>query len=115
MEEKAFLEHLKKSMHLSCIRHSDLRKKPIEKVAVLGGSGAFAIAEAKARGADIFVTADIKYHQFFEAENKMIIADIGHYESEQYTKNLLVDYLTKKIPNFAVALSESITNPIKYF
>ncbi|MGB5377266.1 Nif3-like dinuclear metal center hexameric protein [Muriicola sp.] len=115
MEEKAFLEHLKKSMHLSCIRHSDLRKKPIEKVAVLGGSGAFAIAAAKARGADIFVTADIKYHQFFEAENKMIIADIGHYESEQYTKNLLVDYLTKKIPNFAVALSESITNPIKYF
>ncbi|MGB5700347.1 Nif3-like dinuclear metal center hexameric protein [Muriicola sp.] len=114
-EEEAFLQHLKKSMHLSCIRHSDLLKKPIKKVAVLGGSGAFAIAAAKAQGADIFVTADIKYHQFFEAENKMIIADIGHYESEQYTKNLLVDYLTKKIPNFAVALSESITNPIKYF
>lgn len=115
IEEEAFLQHLKKSMHLSCIRHSDLLKKPIQKVAVLGGSGAFAIAAAKAQGADIFVTADIKYHQFFEAENKMIIADIGHYESEQYTKNLLVDYLTKKIPNFAVALSESITNPIKYF
>jgi putative NIF3 family GTP cyclohydrolase 1 type 2 len=63
----------------------------------------------------IFITSDLKYHQFYEAEGKMLIADIGHYESEQFTKNLLVDYLTKKIPNFAVRLSESKTNPIKYF
>jgi putative NIF3 family GTP cyclohydrolase 1 type 2 len=102
-------------MKLSCIRHSAVLSKPIQKVAVLGGSGAFAISAAKAQGADIFITADVKYHQFFEAENKLIIADIGHYESEQYTKNLLVDYLTKKIPNFAVAFTESITNPIKYY
>lgn len=84
-------------------------------MAVLGGSGAFAIASAKAQGAGIFITADVKYHQFYEAEGKMIIADIGHYETEQFTKNLLVDYLTKKIPNFAIALSERITNPIKYY
>jgi dinuclear metal center YbgI/SA1388 family protein len=115
MEEQAFFEHLKKCMKLSCIRHSAVLSKPIQKVAVLGGSGAFAISAAKAQGADIFITADVKYHQFFEAENKLIIADIGHYESEQYTKNLLVDYLTKKIPNFAVAFTESITNPIKYY
>ncbi len=115
MEEHIFFDHLKNCMKVPCIRHSELRNKPIQKVAVLGGSGAFAISAAKARGADVFITADIKYHQFFEAEKKMIIADIGHYESEQYTKNLLVDYLTKKIPNFAVALSESITNPIKYY
>jgi putative NIF3 family GTP cyclohydrolase 1 type 2 len=83
-------------------------------VAVLGGSGAFAIEKAKRAGADIFITSDIKYHEFYKAENKMIIADIGHYESEQFTKTLLVRYLTKKMPNFAIVLSISNTNPVKY-
>ena len=115
MPEKSFLEHLKKTMNAQVVRHSALRDKPVKKVAVLGGSGAFAIGSAKAAGADVFVTADVKYHQFYEAENKIVIADIGHFETEQFTKNLLVDYLTKKIPNFAIRLSESITNPIKYF
>jgi putative NIF3 family GTP cyclohydrolase 1 type 2 len=115
MEEHKFLDRIKDRMHVSCLRHTALRGKMIQKIAVLGGSGAFAIGAAKAQGADLFLTSDIKYHQFFEAENAMVIADIGHYESEQYTKNLLVDYLTKKIPNFAIALSESITNPIKYY
>jgi len=115
MEEEEFLQHLKEKMQTPCIRHSALRGKLIHKVAVLGGSGAFAIGAAMAQGADLFITADIKYHQFYEAENRLVIADIGHYESEQYTKNLLADYLTKKIPNFAIALSESITNPIKYY
>ena len=114
INEIHFLKHVKQKMNVSCIRHSNLLNKPIKKVAVLGGSGAFAIASAKASGADIFITADVKYHQFYEAEDDMIIADIGHYETEQFTKNLLVDYLTKKIPNFAVRLSESKTNPIKY-
>ena len=114
MEETLFLNHVKKTMNASGIRHSNLLNKPVQKVAVLGGSGASAIAAAKAAGADVFISADIKYHQFYEAEDKMIIADIGHYETEQFTKNLLVDYLTKKIPNFAVRLSESKTNPIKY-
>ena len=114
MESKKFLLHVKEKMKVSSIRHSELLRRKIKQVAVLGGSGAFAIGAAKAAGADLFITADVKYHQYFEAEKKMIIADIGHYETEQFTKNLLVDYLTKKIPNFAVRLSGSKTNPIKY-
>jgi putative NIF3 family GTP cyclohydrolase 1 type 2 len=101
-------------MNASWVRHSDLLDKPIKRIAVLGGSGSFAIGAAKAIGADVFVTADLKYHQFYEAEGKMVLMDIGHYETEQFTKNLLVDYLTKKIPNFAVCLSQSKTNPINY-
>jgi len=115
MSENDFLEHLRTKMHTSCIRHSALLGKDVKKIAVLGGSGSFAIGAAISAAADIIVTSDIKYHQFFEAEAKIVIADIGHYESEQFTKNLLVDYLTKKMPNFAISLSESKTNPIKYF
>ncbi|QBA63495.1 Nif3-like dinuclear metal center hexameric protein [Muriicola soli] len=115
MKEADFLAMVKDKMKVGCIRHSAFRNKKIQRVAVLGGSGAFAISAARAEGADAFVTSDLKYHQFFEAEESILLADIGHYESEQYTKNLLVDYLTKKIPNFAVALSESKTNPIKYY
>jgi dinuclear metal center YbgI/SA1388 family protein len=115
MEESDFLSLVKERMGCGCIRHSALLGKPVRRVAVLGGSGGFAIEAARALQADIFLTADLKYHQFYEAENKMVLADIGHYESEQYTKNLLAEYLTKKIPNFAIALSESKTNPIKYF
>ena len=101
-------------MKTDCIRHSKLLGKSVKKVAVLGGSGSFAIGHAIAANADAYVTSDVKYHEFFKAENKLIIADIGHYESEQFTKTLLVDYLTKKIPNFAVVLSENNTNPIYY-
>ncbi len=115
LDENSFLKMVKKKMHASVVRHSQIRDKNIKKVAVLGGSGAFAIGAAKASGADAFVTSDLKYHQFYEAEDQLLILDIGHFETEQFTKNLLVDFLTKKIPNFAVALSESITNPIKYF
>ena len=115
LDEKDFLSEVKKRMKAAVIRHSSLLGKKIQRVAVLGGSGAFAIGAAKAAGADIFLTADLKYHQFYEAEGKMVVADIGHYETEQFTKNLLHDYLTKKIPNFAIILSESITNPIKYY
>ena len=117
-----FFEHLKRTFNLSVIRHSDINKKEIKKVAVLGGSGSFAIEQAIAAGADIFITADLKYHDFYKAEGKLILADIGHYESEQFTKNLLVEYLTKKITNFAPAfpkgkiiLSKNNTNPINYF
>jgi len=115
MGETDFLTYLKDKMSASVVRHSELRNKDIKKVAVLGGSGAFAIGAAKAAGVDVFVTADVKYHEFYQAEKQLVIADIGHFETEQFTKNLLVDYLTKKIPNFAIRLSESITNPIKYF
>lgn len=115
MDETAFLDHIKAKMGTPCIRHSTFLKKKIRKVAVLGGSGSFGIQAAKASGAEAFVTADLKYHDFFQAENNILLADIGHYESEQFTKNLLVAYLTKKIPNFAIILSKTNTNPVKYF
>jgi dinuclear metal center YbgI/SA1388 family protein len=114
MTEVDFLKFLKTTMNAKGIRHSKLLNKPIKKVAVLGGSGSFAIKNAINANADIYITADIKYHEFYKAENKLIIADIGHYESEQFTKNLLVDILTKKFPNFAIILSQKNTNPIYY-
>ena len=115
MEEKAFLEQVKKTFGSGCIRHSALLEKPIKKVAVLGGSGSFAINQAIAAGADIFITADLKYHDFYKAEQRLVLADVGHYDSEQYTKTLLTTYLKKKFANFAVVLSNTETNPIKYF
>jgi dinuclear metal center YbgI/SA1388 family protein len=114
MNEKDFLLFLKKRMKTDCVRHSEIRNNKIKKVAVLGGSGSFAISNAKTAGADAYVSADFKYHEFFKAEKSILLADIGHYESEQFTKNLLVDYLTKKFSNFAVILSEKSTNPIYY-
>ncbi|MDT0608425.1 Nif3-like dinuclear metal center hexameric protein [Croceitalea rosinachiae] len=115
MTEHDFLKYLKTKMNTKIVRHSALLKKSIKTVAVLGGSGAFGIKAAINAKADIYITADLKYHEFYQAENKIVIADIGHFETEQFTKNLLVDFLTKKIPNFAITLSESNTNPIKYF
>ncbi|TWO34315.1 Nif3-like dinuclear metal center hexameric protein [Seonamhaeicola sediminis] len=115
MSEEDFLAYIKLQMKSECIRHSSFLNKTIKKVAVLGGSGSFAINAAKAAGADAYVTSDLKYHDFFMAENTIFLADIGHYESEQFTKNLLVTYLTKKITNFAVVLSNTNTNPVKYF
>jgi len=113
--EEEFLSLLKKNMKTECVRHSKLKSKDIKKVAVLGGSGSFAIEAAKSAGVDAFVTADLKYHDFFKAENDLFLADIGHYESEQYTKELLHSFLTKKMINFAVVLSQINTNPISYF
>ena len=115
MDEAGFLNHVKIKMKTDCIRHSSFLNRKIKKIAVLGGSGSFAIQAAKAAGADAFITADLKYHDFFTAENSILLTDIGHYESEQFTKNLLVAYLTKKITNFAVVLSKTNTNPVKYF
>ncbi len=115
ISEEAFLKFIKETMKTGCVRHSKLQNKKIKKVAVLGGSGSFAIKAAKAAGADAYVTADLKYHDFFTAENNILLCDIGHYESEQYTKDLLVSFLTKKISNFAIVLSQINTNPISYF
>lgn len=115
MEEKVFLKLVKQTFESGCIRHSKLLDKPIKKVAVLGGSGSFAIESAKKAGADIFITADLKYHDFYKAGETLVLADIGHYESEQYTKSLLYSYLTKNFANFAIVLSNTNTNPIKYF
>ena len=113
-DEKTFLEFIKLTFKTGCIRHSELLKKPIKKVAVLGGSGAFAIENAKKAGADMYITADLKYHDFYKAEQNIVLADIGHYESEQFTKNLLYSFLTKKFSNFALILAETNSNPIKY-
>lgn len=115
MDANSFLTHVKKELNLSFLRHSEKKDKKIEKVAVLGGSGSFAIGTAKAKGADAYVTADLKYHDFFQAEEEILLVDAGHYETEQDTKKLIVDYLSKKIPNFAITLSEVNTNPVKYF
>ena len=114
MNEKEFLLFAKEKMQCGGIRHSNFTGKEIKKVAVLGGAGSFAIKNAIQAGADAYLTADLKYHQFYEAENKLLLADIGHFESERYTKNYIVDYLTKKMPNFAIILSEENTNPVKY-
>jgi len=114
MPEDEFLNYLKEKMQAKLVRHSRLLNKKIKKVAVLGGSGSFAISAAKNSGADAFVTADLKYHDFFQAENRVLLADIGHYESEQFTKNLLTAYLSEKFTNFAVLKSEINTNPVHY-
>ncbi len=113
--EKDFLSFVKEKMQTDCIRHTQLTGQPIKKVAVLGGSGSFAIGAAIRSGAQAFITADLKYHEFYQAEKRILLADIGHYESEQFTKELLVSVLSKKIRNFAIVLSQVNTNPITYF
>ncbi|MBZ9628508.1 Nif3-like dinuclear metal center hexameric protein [Psychroflexus sp. CAK1W] len=109
------LSLIKEVFKTKVIRHSQLNDQPIKRIAVLGGSGAFAIENAKAAKADLYITADLKYHDFYKAEDQIILADIGHYESEQYTKDLIHAYLTKKFPNFALVLSNINTNPIQYY
>jgi len=115
MSEEDFLAFAKAQFKTGGIRHSHLLGRTIKKVAVLGGSGAFAIKSAKAQGADVLVTSDLKYHDYYQAENKILLCDVGHYESERYTKNLICDFLTEKISTFAIILSEENTNPINYF
>ena len=109
-----FLKALKKDLNTKCVRHTSILSKKIKKVAVCGGSGSFLLAQAKMIGADIFISSDFKYHEFFDAEKSIIIADIGHYESEQFTKDLIYDLLTKNFATFAIRLSQINTNPIKY-
>ncbi len=115
LSEFEFLQFLKSTFHSGIIKHTTLRDKPVVTVAVCGGSGSFLLNKAISAGADFFVSGDFKYHQFFDAENKIVIADIGHFESEQFTKELFYELLTKKFPTFAVHLSEVVTNPVYYF
>lgn len=109
-----FLESIKYKMNTQCIRHTNIHCDKVQKIAVCGGAGSFLLSKAINAGAEVFITADFKYHDFFEADNKIVIADIGHYESEQYTKELLYDFLSKKFANIALRLSEVQTNPINY-
>jgi dinuclear metal center YbgI/SA1388 family protein len=115
MEPAAFLRHLKDRMGAACVRHTELPGKPVQRVAICGGSGSFLLKQAIAQGADAFVSADYKYHQFFDAEGRILIADIGHWESEQYTIELLRDIIAEKNPTFALLLSQTKTNPVNYF
>lgn len=114
MSEVDFLNMVKKTFKLQSIRHTNLLGKNISKVAFCGGSGAFLIKQAIASGADIYITGDVKYHQFFDVEKKIIIADIGHFESEQFTVDIFYEYLMKNFSKFAVLKSEIKTNPINY-
>ncbi len=109
-----FLKLTKENLKTDCIRHTELPNKKIKKIALCGGAGSFLLNDAKQVGADVFITGDFKYHEFFDAENSVIIADIGHYESEQYTIDLIADFLRKNFPRFAVRLSKVNTNPINY-
>jgi len=114
MPEVEFLQFVKQKMDAKGIRHSAFTGKMINKVAVLGGSGSFAINNAIATGADVFLTADLKYHQFYEAEDKLLLADIGHFESERYTMNFMADYISERVKNVNVILSQVNTNPVNY-
>ena len=109
-----FLYELKEKMNCKCIKHTALSEKPVKKIAVCGGSGSFLLGNAISANADIFITADYKYHQFFDADNKIVIADIGHYESEQFTKELLAEWLAQKFQKMSVFESEKNTNPVYY-
>lgn len=113
--EKQFLEKIRDIFKVPVIRHTVFPGKPVQKVAVCGGAGSFLISRALAANADVFVSSDIKYHEFFEGNGRMLICDIGHYESEQFTIDLLAQLLQQKFPNFAVLKTGVITNPLHYF
>ncbi len=114
VDPEEFLLFVKKILNLGCIRHTNLKNKKIQRIAICGGSGSFLINDAMSCNADIYMTGDIKYHDFFIPENKMILADIGHYESEQFTKELIYTFLNKKFTTFALFISGTNTNPVNY-
>ena len=115
MEASNFLKHLKEKMQVNCIKHTALLGKKIKKIAICGGAGGFLLRNAIAAGADIFITSDYKYHEFFDADSQIVIADIGHYESEQFTKDLLADFLEKQFETLNIHISAVNTNPVNYF
>lgn len=102
-------------MGLSCIRHTPLHSGQVRTVALCGGSGSFLLKNAVAAGADAFITGDYKYHQFFDAEGRILIADIGHYESEQFTIEIFSEIIKEKFPNFATLFTKTNTNPVNYY
>ena len=114
ISELEFLHFVKAKMECGIIKHTAFLNKKVSKVAVLGGSGAFAINNAILSGADVFLTADLKYHDYYQAENQILLADIGHFESERFIKKYIVDFLKEKITTFAIIFSKENTNPVKY-
>ncbi len=114
MNESEFLDYLKDKMNLKVLKHTVLVHKPVKRIAVCGGAGIFLLSEAKRSGAEVFVTSDVKYHEFFDAEGQLILCDIGHYESEIFTKELLGELLSQNFPNIALYLTKVVTNPTSY-
>lgn len=114
MTAMAFLKYLKKEMHVSVVRHTSITKGKVKNIAICGGSGSFLLSQAIRAKTDVFITADFKYHEFFDANNEIIIADIGHYESEQFTIELLHELISKKFRKFAAHYTKVNTNPINY-
>ena len=115
VSEKEFLENLTKIFGLKIVKHTSFLNKPIQKVALCGGSGSFLLKNAINSKSDIYISSDFKYHEFFDAENRILIADIGHYESEQFTPEIFYEIISKKFPTFASYLTETNTNPVNYF
>lgn len=114
MSESDFLAHVCEKLDTPCLRHNKMTGKAIKTVAICGGSGAFLVGQAVREGADAYVTADIKYHEFADADN-IFLVDAGHFETEQFAKQLLKEIIIKKIPNFAAQISEKSLNPVSYF
>jgi len=114
MDEEEFFAMLKEKMNLQVIKTTALKNKKVKKVAVCGGAGIFLLSAAKRSGADVFVTSDVKYHEFFDAEGQIVLADIGHYESEIYTKDLIKEKLSQNFSNIALYLTKVVSNPITY-
>ena len=112
--ELEFLKRIKKTFEVGCLRHNKLKGREIQRVALCGGAGAFLLPQAIRLGADVFITGEIKYHDYFGHEEDILMAEIGHYESEQYTKEIFYSIIRDLFPNFALQLSKINTNPIKY-
>ncbi|HSC55007.1 MAG TPA: Nif3-like dinuclear metal center hexameric protein [Phnomibacter sp.] len=115
LSEADLLHRLKAQFNLQLVRHTPLLQKPVKRIALCGGAGSFLTKAAIGTGADAFITADIKYHEFFDADRQLLLADIGHFESEQFTTQGIASYLQSKFPTFAVLQTEVCTNPVQYF
>lgn len=115
IDEHDLFELLKSAFNLKTIRHTAFLNRKVKRIALCGGAGSSFLGDAMATSADVYISGDFKYHEFFNAENRILIADIGHYESEQFTKEVIYEIITKKIPNFAIRISEINTNPINYY
>jgi dinuclear metal center YbgI/SA1388 family protein len=115
MHKETFLKMVKTTMQADCVKYTKWLKESVSKIAICGGSGSFLLETAMEEKCDVFITSDFKYHQFFDANNKIVILDIGHYETEQFTIDLLVGIITDKFSNFAAHYTKVDTNPVKYY
>jgi putative NIF3 family GTP cyclohydrolase 1 type 2 len=115
IDYQALFRIIQEVFKVKVIRHTRLLDKKVQKVALCGGAGSFLTKTAIAQGADVYITADVKYHEFFDADNQIVLADIGHFESEQYTVELLFDILAQKFPTFAILKSAYCSNPVLYY